>query len=187
MLTPLDIQKKEFRSGFRGYHKDEVDSFLDLIIQDYEGLFRENLELKEKLSLVEQQMSRYREIEEILKDTMIIAQKNSEELRQNTEKEIRVLMDQARIEAECLAREAEQEAGSVLQEAERRAREIITRAEDKVKEIMEEYHKLQRESQIFRMRFRAFLEAQIKILDAEEEDMPVMKGIEEESPVMELK
>lgn len=184
MLTPLDIQKKEFRRAFRGYSEEEVDAFLDRIIQDYEGLFRENQELKEKLALVDQQMARYKEIEEVLKNTMIIAQKNSEELRQNTEKEIRVLMDQARIEAEHLAREAEQEAAAVLQEAERRSAEMLSTAESRVRQMMEEYHKLQREAQIFRMRFRAFMEAQVKLLDAEEEDMPVMKESEEEDSIL---
>ncbi|HOV78467.1 MAG TPA: DivIVA domain-containing protein [Bacillota bacterium] len=180
MLTPLDIQRKEFRKAFRGYSEEDVDSFLDRVIQDYENLLRENHELKEKLALADQQMGRYREIEEVLKNTMIIAQKNADELRQNTEREIRVLMDQARIEAEQLSREAEQEATAVLQEAKRRSDEMISSAEARVKQMMEEYHRIQRDAQIFRMRFRSFIEAQIKLLDAEEEDMPVLPGEEEE-------
>lgn len=171
MLTPLDIQKKEFRRAFRGYSDEDVDSFLDKINQDYEELYRENKILKEKLDQAEQNMARYREIEEVLKNTMVMAQKNADELRRNTEKEANLLMDKARSEADQISREAEQEAEAIIQEAERRAAEMITEAEEKVKHIMEEYYRLKREAQVFLMRFRSFLEAQIKLLSSEEENM----------------
>lgn len=169
MLTPLDIQKIEFRHVFRGYSEQEVDSFLDRVTQDYENLFRENQELKEKLELAEKSTSRYREIEEVLKNTMVMAQKNADELRRNTEKEANLLLDKTRIEADQLAREAEQEAAALLQEAERRAAEMISTAEGRVSHVLEGYHRLEREAQVFRTRFRSFLEAQLKLLDGEED------------------
>ena len=117
MLTPLDIQKKEFRRTFRGYSEEEVDSFLDQVTQDYENLLREIQVLQEKIAQTEQNIARYREIEEAIKNTMVMAQKNADELRQNTEKEAGVILDRARIEADQLAREAEQEAAVLLGEA----------------------------------------------------------------------
>ena len=173
MLTPLDIQKKEFRRTFRGYSDEDVDSFLDRINQDYETLHRENQILKEKLAQNEQNIARYREIEEVLKNTMVMAQKNADELCRNTEKEIKLLLDQARMEAEQITREAEQEAATLIKDAERRATDMISGSESKVKRIMEEYHRLEKDEQVFRMRFRSFLEAQIKLLNKEEEDGPV--------------
>jgi len=47
-LTPLDIEKKEFKRTFRGYSEVEVDEFLDLIINDYEVLYRENMDYKDR-------------------------------------------------------------------------------------------------------------------------------------------
>lgn len=178
-MTPLDIQKKEFPRAFRGYSKEEVDSFLDRINQDYENLYRENQELKEKLAQADRNMARYREIEEVLKNTMIMVQKNADELRQNTEKETRLLMDQARIEADQLNREAEQEAAALLQEADKRAAEMVSGAESKVRLILEEHHRLEREAQVCRVRFRSFLEAQMKLLDSEEENIPAEEECEE--------
>ena len=134
-------------------------------------------------------MARYRELEEVLKNTVILAQKNAEDVRQNTEKETRLLMDRTRVEADQLAREAEQEAVAILQEAERRAAEIVSVAEGKVKLILEEYHRLDREAQVFRMRLRSLLEAQIKLLDGEEQletlerDVRVESGEEYEGEV----
>ncbi|MDF9408771.1 MAG: Septum site-determining protein DivIVA [Pelotomaculum sp. PtaB.Bin013] len=169
MLTPLDIQKKEFRHSLRGYNSEEVDSFLDRVTQDYEILNKENLDLKERLDQAEQNMARYREIEEVLKKTMILAQKNADELRQNTEKESQLTLDRARIEAEQLNREAEQEAVAIIEKAERQAAAMISEAEEKVSQIIEEHSRLERQAQVFRMQFRALLEAQARFLDSEEE------------------
>lgn len=160
MLTPLDIQKKEFRRVFRGYSGEEVDSFLDRVSQDYENLLRENQELKEKIAQTEQSLARYREIEEVIKNTMVMAQKNADELKQNAEKEAGIILDRARIEADQLAREAEQEAAALLKDA-----------ENKMKLIMEEYNQFKRDSQVFRLRFRSLLEAQIRLLEGEEKEL----------------
>jgi len=160
VMTPLDIQKKEFKHVFRGYSEDEVDAFLDLVVQDYENLIRENQELREKVVQTEQSMARYREVEDAIKDTMVMAQKNTEELRQNAEKEAALLLDRTRLEADQLTRAAEREAATLRQAAEK-----------KLKQVVEEYHRLQSESHMFRVRFRSLLEAQIKALESEEKEL----------------
>lgn len=49
MLTPVDIENKEFNKSFRGYDIDEVEEFLQTLVTDYEKLYRENASLKEKM------------------------------------------------------------------------------------------------------------------------------------------
>lgn len=49
MLTPLDIENKRFSKTFKGYDVDEVDDFLDQLTEDYEKLYRENADLKNKI------------------------------------------------------------------------------------------------------------------------------------------
>ena len=49
MIAPIEIENKEFKKGIMGYKEEEVDEFLDLVKEDYEQLYRENLELKEKV------------------------------------------------------------------------------------------------------------------------------------------
>lgn len=159
--------KKEFRRTFRGYSEEEVDSFLDQVTQDYENLLREIQVLKEEIAQNEQNIARYREIEEAIKNTMVMAQKNADELRQNTEKEAGVILDRARIEADQLTREAEQEAAALLGEA-----------ENKLKLIMDEHNQYKRDSQVFRIRLRSFLEAQIRLLEGEESEL--FEGFEDE-------
>ena len=48
-LTPLDLQNKEFKRALRGYHEQEVDSFLSRVCRDYEILYRQNQELQEEI------------------------------------------------------------------------------------------------------------------------------------------
>ncbi|SHE64186.1 DivIVA domain-containing protein [Seinonella peptonophila] len=48
-LTPMEIYNKDFKQEMRGYNKDEVNEFLDLIIQNYEDLIQENESLREQL------------------------------------------------------------------------------------------------------------------------------------------
>ena len=66
MITPIEIQNKEFRRAFRGYSEDEVDDFLKIVTEDFESLYKENMDLKEKVNLYQEQVSRYKSIEETL-------------------------------------------------------------------------------------------------------------------------
>jgi len=120
-------------------------------------------------------MARYREIEEVLKNTMVMAQKNADDLMRNAERESRLILDRARIDADRLSREAEQEAVVLIRKAEQRAAGMISEAESKVGRILEEYHRLERQAQVFRIKFRTLLEAQMKLIDGEDEE-GVMRG-----------
>ncbi|HBG77212.1 MAG TPA: septum formation initiator, partial [Clostridiales bacterium] len=54
-LTPMDIHNKEFARKFRGYQEDEVDEFLDAIVDEFEKLHKENIDLKDKVHALEDQ------------------------------------------------------------------------------------------------------------------------------------
>ncbi len=58
MLTPEDIFEKEFKKSMRGYDIDEVNEFLDQIIQDYGRLLEENKTIKKELQQLKSTKSR---------------------------------------------------------------------------------------------------------------------------------
>lgn len=60
MITPLDIQNKEFTKSMRGYKVEEVDMFLDLITLDLEKLVKENTKLKTELGEAETELEKYK-------------------------------------------------------------------------------------------------------------------------------
>ena len=74
-LTPMDIHNKEFTRSFRGYDDEEVDRFLDEIIEEFERLYKENIELKERLGMLSDQISNYKTMENTLKETLVTAQR----------------------------------------------------------------------------------------------------------------
>ena len=45
-LTTKDILEKTFKKGFKGYDEDEVDKFLDEIIDEFKAIKAENETLK---------------------------------------------------------------------------------------------------------------------------------------------
>ncbi len=49
-LTPQEILDKEFKIDARGYRPQEVDKFLDLVINDYNEFLKEIKKLKKEVS-----------------------------------------------------------------------------------------------------------------------------------------
>ena len=170
MLTPLDIQKKEFRRSLRGYNVEMVDQFLDQLLGDYESVFLENQLLKEKLEASDEAKNRYQEMEKIIKDSVIMAQKNADELQSNARREADVLLEEARLRAEKIISEAGEKASRTLREARDQARFRTEEAEERVRSVLAEYRYLERQVQIFRVKFRSFLEAQLELLEKQDEE-----------------
>ncbi len=138
MITPLEIQKKEFRKSIRGYSPKLVDSFLDNLLEDYENMYKENIELKDKVNMLADQIRQYNTLEETLKNTLIIAQTTADEVTSS-----------ARYKAE-----------TIIEDAEIKGQRLIDGAKDEVKDIKYEYDNLKKEIFIFKTRYQAFLEAQ---------------------------
>ncbi|WP_258359350.1 DivIVA domain-containing protein [Moorella sulfitireducens (nom. illeg.)] len=150
MLTPLDINKKEFHRTFRGYSCEEVDEFLEQVLRDFGQIYRENQELREKNLRLGGELERYARLEQTLKDALVMAQQTADEMRQN----------------------AQREAALIIQEAENKAREILNQARLQVEKAERYRSDLEAKTAAFKMRLRSFLQAQLEILATEEEAAP---------------
>ena len=94
MLTPIDIQSKAFKTGI-GYDKKDVDSFITEILQGYEDLYRVNVELKDKVTMLNDGMQHYKSIESSLQKALILAEKTSEETIKTAEDKARNIEQEA--------------------------------------------------------------------------------------------
>ena len=92
MIAPIEIENKEFKKVLRGYKEEEVDEFLDLVKEDYEQLYIENAELKEKVRLYQDQINKYENIEETLNATLITAQRAAEDTCNAANKKARIIV-----------------------------------------------------------------------------------------------
>jgi len=116
VITPLDIQNKEFPKGIRGYKEDEVDSFLDLLTLDYEKVIEENHSLKEKLNKMEKTLQDYKEQENSIAETIETAKQLMSDISVSAEKRAELLIKNAELDAERIVKEAKTSTEKVFEE-----------------------------------------------------------------------
>ncbi len=140
-ITPLDIKQKQFSLKFRGFDMNEVDSFLEEVTFEMEGLMRENDQLKEENKNLHAALAEFRETEKNLRDTLMSAQKMSEEMRLSAEKETALRLRQAEMEAEDMMRKSRQELAKIEQEITELNR-VKERFTLKIKGVIEDHLKM---------------------------------------------
>ena len=153
MLTPMDIQNKDFkRATIRGYREDEVEEFLDRVAADYERLYRENEKLKEQANLNEKEIAQFRRLEKNLQDTLMVAQKTAEEV-----------ISSAKKNAEEMKKNALNECQNIREQAQIDARRHMNEANNKLRNINAEYDQILREKNAFLVKIRAALETELAV------------------------
>lgn len=156
-LTPLDIRHKEFRRAVRGYSDEEVDVFLDEIADEFERVFQDNIELRERQRQLEEQVAQYEGIKETLNKTLVSAQQQADETRTNAHKE----------------------ADLVLRDAELKGRGIMNEAYTEKQKVQQSLIQLRQAEEDFRFKFRSLLEAHLNLLAEDEaaEDRRGFRGL----------
>lgn len=112
-LSPMDIQKQGFRKKLRGYDVEEVRAYLGLVAEEVADLHREDASLKQELQSLRALVEEHRQRETILKNTLLTAQRVSEEVKEN-----------ARRQAAAMVREAELQGDKLLELAQSRAHDL---------------------------------------------------------------
>ncbi len=110
MLTPLDIENKKFsKQMMNGYNVEEVDNFLDELTEDYGKLYKETAENKNKLEELSESLSKYRNIESTLQNTLVMAQTAADDMKSAAKKEAEQIINEAQTEAKQAVMQLEQE------------------------------------------------------------------------------
>jgi cell division initiation protein len=112
-ISPMDIQRQSFGVGLRGFDRDEVRTYLNIVAEEVAALQRERDTLAQKVQDLEALLEEHRQRETILKNTLLTAQRVSEEIRDN-----------ARKQAEATVKEAEIQADRLLELAQARSHEV---------------------------------------------------------------
>lgn len=109
MLTPLDIDNKQFTKQFKGYDAKEVDDFLDEISDDYDKLMQDNVELQKKIEEQDAKIEQYRGLETTLQETLIVAKGTADNMIDIAKKESEQILQKAKTEAEQKIKDINQE------------------------------------------------------------------------------
>lgn len=126
MLTPLEIQKIEFKKKMGKYAADEVDDMLRLIGADYEQLYKENVKLRDRLEILEDLVNKYKSMEDTMRDTLIVAQKAADDLAKSSVQKAEAVIKQAENEAEMIKEGARLAAAKTLGEKETLVNDLYT-------------------------------------------------------------
>ncbi len=139
--TPNDLDNMKFKKSFRGYDEDQVNGVLDNVIQDYELYIKENIELKDRISVLNEGIQHYKNIEESLQNTLVVAQQTGEEIKKNSY----------------------EKAENIVKEAEIRAQKIINDANQEVIRIRFEYEEMKKRLHLFKTKSETLILSQLEL------------------------
>ncbi|MCI9177775.1 MAG: DivIVA domain-containing protein [Clostridia bacterium] len=143
MLTPLDIENKKFsKQMMNGYSVEEVDDFLDDLTTDYEKLYKEVSEAKNKLDDMEENISKYKNIEGTLQNTLVMAQSAADEVRNL----------------------AKQQAEQIVNEAQANAKQAVAELEQELTLKQKEMDDLQKQFDVYKAKMESLLISQLELL-----------------------
>lgn len=146
-ISPMEIQRQTFSKRLRGYDPEEVRTYLNLLAEELQQFQREQAALQQEAQFLRSIVDEHRQREEILKNTLLTAQRLSEEIKET-----------ARKQGEMTVKEAELQADKLVELAQGRAKSIERETID-----------LRVMRQMLRSDIRALLERIQHILDAQEE------------------
>jgi cell division initiation protein len=127
-LTPVEIRHlKPARALFRGYRRSSVDDMFDEIVASFEDVWRERADFADKIEQLESDLVRYRELEGLLRTTLVSAEKAAVTLKEQAGKEADLIVEEARAEARSITRHARADHDRLLGEI-RRMRSLLRAA-----------------------------------------------------------
>ena len=149
MITPADIQSKEFDKAVRGYKEEEVDVFLDQLTNDYEAVLKENEALKEKIVELGDRIEEYRSQESTILSTLQSAKDLMNDISVSAEKRAEILLKNAELDADLKQRQAK----------------------ENLERLQSEEADLERRVSSIRSRFKNILEAELARFDGLTEEL----------------
>ncbi len=142
MITPLEVQKQQFKKSINGYNRDEVDDYMEMVANALEKHINENIILKEKLDRKDEEIEHYKNIERTMSDTLVVAKQTAEELTSSAKQTAQNIINQAEIDAKALK----------------------TELDEQVADMMCCQQQMEKDLEAFRMRLEAMLRAQLEIV-----------------------
>lgn len=152
-ITPIDIAHKSFGKKMIGLDAEEVGEFLQQIASQMEALIQERNSLKENLREKELSLLEFKERDQILKDTITTATQMAERLRQDAEREARLIIADAQQKSEIITRDSR----------------------DSLKKMYQEVTELKKVRMQFEANLKALAQAHLSLLEQGEKFMPQMQ------------
>ncbi|MGT2637212.1 DivIVA domain-containing protein [Streptococcus ratti] len=156
-ITALEIKDKTFGTKMFGYNTQEVEEFLDIVVDDYEELVRTNREKDNRIKELEDKLGYFDEMKESLSQSVILAQETAEKVKASANTESTNILNKATYESQQL-----------IDAAKAKANEILRDATDEAKRIAVETEELKRQSRVFHQHLLSVVEGQLTLANSPE-------------------
>ena len=154
MITPLDIENKKFsKQMMNGYNVDEVDEFLDEIMEDYEVNYKELATIRPKIEELESALERYKNIETTLQNTLVMAQTTAEEVK-----------NVAKQQADQIIAEAKKQADDMIRISKDNSRKTINELDNQICIKEKELDDLKKQFDIYKAKMESLLISQLELI-----------------------
>ena len=136
MITPLDIENKRFsKQVVNGYNVEDVDDFLDELVEDYGKNYKDLAEANEKIEKLINDLEQYKNIEATLKNTLVVAQSTAEEVKNVAKQQAEQIINDAKSQADEILKQAKGNSERRLAEIEQQ----ITIKERRMEEVKKQF------------------------------------------------
>ena len=173
-LTPLDIHHKEFKSArFGGYNEEDVDSFLDLVADEFERLIQEDSELRSQMEQMRLRLAEFEDMQSSLQSALLAATRSAETVR-----------EEARQESEAMIAKAQEEADSLVRSAQEQARQMTLRAQNERQKLERSFAQLKQIKRRYLQSIREIADAhlaQVADLEARDEADALLEDVAPDS------
>jgi cell division initiation protein len=105
-LTPVEIRHMTPGTGFMGYNRAQTDRLLEDVAASFEDVWRERADLADKVEQLESDLVRFKELETLLRTTLMSAERASTELKEQARREADLILGEAHVEARKVRRDA---------------------------------------------------------------------------------
>lgn len=144
-ITPVEVRHAQLSRAPLGYSRRATDNLLESVAQSYEQTWWERADLRDEVERLQAELARFKDMERLLRDTMMSAEKAAEDLRSQSRREYDMLLQEARL----------------------KAREIVLEAEAERERIRAEIRRLQTDRSEVQASYRSFLQSALERLDRE--------------------
>ena len=130
-ISPVELHHIRHRRGLFGYRRPPVDRLIEEIAESFEEVWRQRADYADRIEQLESELSRHRDLETLLRTTLVSAEKSAHELRDQAKREATLVIDEAHAEARAVTRTAAAERERLLADT-RKIRALLEAALDSV-------------------------------------------------------
>lgn len=115
MITPIELSSKVFNKSGLGYEKRDVDNFIREVSSSYETLYKENVELKDKINALNDGIQYYKTIEKTIQKALVLAEQTADETKEAARQNAKAIEDQAKVKASMIVEDAKRQLDDIHQ------------------------------------------------------------------------